>query len=87
MPVVSAPLEAVPTKIPSFETRLGCARFDDRGDGPGRNWLTANAGQGRGFARPRQLRQPDPSEHRAGLDSGRLQPGSQGAHRAQLGVA
>jgi hypothetical protein len=48
MPVVSAALEAVATKIPSFETRLGGARFDDRGNGPGRNWLTANAGQGRG---------------------------------------
>jgi hypothetical protein len=86
MPVVSA-LEAVYAKIPPFESCLHSARFDDRGNGPGRNRLAADPGRGRGGARRRRFRRPDAPEHRARPDSGSLQPGRQRTHRARLGVA
>src|SRR5208337_1624971 len=44
-----AALEAVSAEIPPLESRLHGARFDDRGDGPGRDRLTADPGQGRGL--------------------------------------
>ena len=82
-----AALEAVAAKTPPAEPGFHGARLDDGGDRPGRDRQGAEAGQGRGLARPGLLGEPDPAEHWVGGDAGGRLPGGEGAHRAEIGVA